>query len=41
MMLREQKYTPGQIDTRWTNEMIEEFNQWAASKGSKLRLHTH
>lgn len=40
MMLREQKYTPGQIDTRWTNDMIEEFNRWAASKGSKLRLPT-
>jgi regulator of RNase E activity RraA len=38
MMLREQKYTPGQIDTGWTNPMIEEFNRWAASKGSKLRL---
>ncbi|MGH9688895.1 MAG: RraA family protein [Candidatus Acidiferrales bacterium] len=38
MMLREQKYTPGQIDGRWTNQMIGEFNQWAASKGSRQRL---
>jgi 4-hydroxy-4-methyl-2-oxoglutarate aldolase len=41
MMLREQKYTPGQIDGRWTNEMIDEFNRWAASKGSKLRRKKH
>ncbi|HEV2419088.1 MAG TPA: RraA family protein [Terriglobia bacterium] len=40
-MLREQKYTPGQIDGQWTNAMIEEFNQWAASKGSKQRLPEH
>lgn len=37
-MLREQKYTPGEIDGRWNNQMIEEFNKWAASKGSKQRL---
>jgi regulator of RNase E activity RraA len=37
-MLREQKYTPGQIDTRWTPQMIEEFNKWAESKGSKVRM---
>lgn len=37
-MLREQKYTPGQIDGRWNSQMIEEFNKWAASKGSKQRL---
>ncbi len=41
MMLREQKYTPGQIDGRWTNQMIEEFNSWAASQGSKQRLKEH
>ncbi|MGH9652178.1 MAG: RraA family protein, partial [Bryobacteraceae bacterium] len=41
MMLREGKYKPGQIDGRWTNQMIEEFNRWAASKGSKQRLKTH
>jgi 4-hydroxy-4-methyl-2-oxoglutarate aldolase len=38
MMLREGKYTPGQIDSKWTPEMIQAFNRWAAQKGSKLRL---
>lgn len=39
MMLREGKFTPGQIDGRWTPSMIEEFNQWAAEvKHSKLRM---
>jgi 4-hydroxy-4-methyl-2-oxoglutarate aldolase len=37
-MLREQKYMPGQIDTEWTPQMIEEFNRWAASKGAKVRM---
>jgi len=37
-MLREKKYTPGQIDSRWTPEMIGEFNAWLAQKGSKLRM---
>jgi regulator of RNase E activity RraA len=37
-MLREQKYTPGQIDARWTPAMIDEFNKWAAAKGSKVRM---
>ncbi|MFZ5927184.1 MAG: RraA family protein [Acidobacteriota bacterium] len=37
-MLREQKYTPGQIDTRWTPQMIDEFNKWAEAKGSKVRI---
>jgi regulator of RNase E activity RraA len=37
-MLREGKYTPGQIDGRWTKEMIEEFNRWAVQRGSKLRM---
>ena len=37
-MLREGKYTPGQIDRKWTKEMIREFNTWAAQKGSKLRM---
>ena len=41
MMLRQQKYTPGEIDGRWTPRMIEEFNQWAASKGYKQRLKDH
>jgi regulator of RNase E activity RraA len=38
MMLREGKYTPGQIDRKWTHEMIEEFNKWLEQKGSKLRM---
>ncbi len=38
MMLREGKYTPGQIDARWTREMIEQFNQWLAKKGSARRM---
>lgn len=37
-MLREQKYTPGQIDTAWSEQMIREFNAWAETKGSKMRL---
>jgi regulator of RNase E activity RraA len=37
-MLREQKYNPGQVDAQWTPQMIEEFNQWAAAKGSKMRM---
>lgn len=41
MMLREQKYTPGQIDGRWTKQMVDEFNAWAASQGSKLRRQYH
>jgi regulator of RNase E activity RraA len=38
MMLREGKYTPGQIDGKWTKVMIEQFNQWLQQKGSKLRI---
>jgi regulator of RNase E activity RraA len=26
--LREQKYTPGQIDTRWSEEIEKDFSQW-------------
>ncbi len=37
-MLREGKYTPGQIDSRWTREMMQEFNGWAEKKGSKVRM---
>jgi len=37
-MLRQQKYTPGQIDGKWTHQMIEEFNQFCASTGSKQRM---
>lgn len=37
-MLREQKYTPGQIDTEWTQELVDEFNKYAESQGSKMRM---
>jgi regulator of RNase E activity RraA len=37
-MLREGKYTPGQIDAKWTPRMIEEFNAWLEKRGSKLRM---
>jgi 4-hydroxy-4-methyl-2-oxoglutarate aldolase len=37
-MLREGKYTPGQIDAKWTKQMIDEFNTWLEKKGSKLRM---
>ena len=38
MMLRQGKYTPGQIDGKWTKPMIEEFNKFVEQKGSKLRM---
>jgi 4-hydroxy-4-methyl-2-oxoglutarate aldolase len=37
-MLREGKYTPGEIDGKWTRPMIEEFNKFVEQKGSKLRM---
>jgi len=37
-MLREGKYTPGQIDAKWTKQMVEEFNAWLEKRGSKLRM---
>ena len=37
-MLREGKYTPGQIDAKWTAKMIDEFNASLKQKGSKLRM---
>lgn len=37
-ILREGKYTPGQIDAKWTKQMIEEFNAWLEKKGSNRRL---
>jgi 4-hydroxy-4-methyl-2-oxoglutarate aldolase len=37
-MLREGRYTPGQIDSKWTVPMIQEFNKWLEQKGSKLRM---
>jgi len=38
MMLREGRYTPGQIDAKWTRKMVEEFNLWLEQKGSRLRM---
>ena len=37
-MLREGKYTAGQVDSRWTKEMIEEFNRYADQQGAKARM---
>jgi 4-hydroxy-4-methyl-2-oxoglutarate aldolase len=37
-MLREGKYPPGQIDAKWTPQMIREFNAWLKAKGSKLHM---
>jgi hypothetical protein len=34
--LREQKYTPGQIDTRWSDEIEKDFSQWLRSNADKL-----
>lgn len=36
-MLREGKYTPGQIDTRWSDQMNKEFEAWAAAEKAKRR----
>lgn len=37
-MLREGKYTPGEIDRRWTKAMVEQFNKWLEQQGSKLHM---
>ncbi len=39
-MLREGKYTPGQIDQKWSKDMIEEFNRYAEKQGAKARMKT-
>lgn len=39
-MLREGKYTPGQIDSKWSREMIEKFNRYAEQQGAKVRMKT-
>ena len=36
--LREIKYTPGEIDRKWTKPMIQEFNKWLEQKGEKMRM---
>jgi len=34
-MLRQGKYTPGQIDTRWTEAMEAEFQAWATARRAR------
>ena len=34
--LREKKYTPGQIDRKWTKEIEKDFQQWLQAKGDEL-----
>jgi hypothetical protein len=34
--LREGKYTPGQIDTRWTKEIEEDFTGWLMQNKDRL-----
>lgn len=36
--LREGKYTPGQIDTQWTDEIKKDFIQWLNDNPSKLPM---
>lgn len=36
LRLREQKYTPGQIDTRWSDEIEKDFSQWLNAHVSEL-----
>lgn len=36
--LREQKYTPGQIDTQWTEEIRKDFLKWLDENPSKLPM---
>lgn len=37
-MLREGKYTPGQIDTRWTKEIEDHFSKWLDANPGKLKM---
>ncbi len=36
-MLRTGQYAPGQVDAKWSRKMVEEFNRYAESQGSKVR----
>jgi 4-hydroxy-4-methyl-2-oxoglutarate aldolase len=36
--LREQKYTPGQIDTQWTDEIKKDFLKWLDDNSGKLAM---
>lgn len=35
-MLREGKYTPGQIDRKWTEEIEKHFTEWLEARGDEL-----
>lgn len=37
LMLRQGKYTPGQIDSRWTDQMNAEFRKWADERKANRR----
>jgi hypothetical protein len=34
--LREGKYTPGQIDRRWSEDIEKDFTDWLKTRGKKL-----
>jgi regulator of RNase E activity RraA len=34
--LREKKYTPGEIDRKWTDDIEKDFQQWLQEKGDEL-----
>jgi regulator of RNase E activity RraA len=36
LRLREGKYTPGQIDRRWTDDIQKDFDQWLKTRGKEL-----
>ena len=36
LRLREQKYTPGQIDTRWSDDIEKDFSKWLNDQVSEL-----
>ena len=36
--LREQKYTPGQIDTNWTDEIKKDFLKWFDDNAGKFSM---
>jgi regulator of RNase E activity RraA len=35
LMIQQGKYTPGQIDTKWSAEMEEEFQRWVKERGGR------
>jgi regulator of RNase E activity RraA len=36
LRLRESKYTPGQIDRKWTDDIEKDFSEWLKGKGQQL-----